>query len=170
MIEHPAGRDIAIGANALMQPNPRRQVGAVLVLLAQATRGVAIGVCRHRRDVGARILFRQRISLSCSRRFLDIVLASAAPFAPVVKRTSRRSPEPQVRVRFPAGALNSAYRIKVILRGMRVECSDPPPALPVLCPCYPRIAVTFFARCFSVVRCSASFSTPRLSVASSMIA
>src|SRR6516164_2519566 len=30
--------------------------------------------------------------------------------APVVKRTSRRSPEPQVRVRLPAGALKEAFQ------------------------------------------------------------
>src|SRR5271154_1588288 len=45
----------------------------------------------------------------CSRRIADVVLSFVAPFAPVVKRTSRRSPEPQVRVRFPAGAGKLAY-------------------------------------------------------------
>src|SRR5271155_1448879 len=37
------------------------------------------------------------------------------PFAPVVKRTSRRSPEPQVRVRFPAGAQQNFNETVIIL-------------------------------------------------------
>jgi hypothetical protein len=39
-----------------------------------------------------------------SRSLFSGVSLGNARSAPVVKRTSRRSPEPQVRVRFPAGA------------------------------------------------------------------
>src|SRR5260370_37449803 len=46
--------------------------------------------------------------------------------APVVKRTSRRSPEPQVRVRLPAGALPKSQLIKAKIAavpGLRIAKS-----------------------------------------------
>lgn len=46
------------------------------------------------------------------RKVFDRVVLA---FAPVVKRTSRRSPEPQVRVRFPAGAPEAEKRFQRFL-------------------------------------------------------
>ena len=53
-IEHPAHLPVAIGAEALMQPDARRQIRAVLILFAQEPRGVDAGVGRHRDYVAAR--------------------------------------------------------------------------------------------------------------------
>ena len=53
-------------------------------------------------------VFEASINSPCPPCIADIVLSSDTLLAPVVKRTSRRSPEPQVRVRFPAGAVVGA--------------------------------------------------------------
>ena len=46
----------------------------------------------------------QRLRGGYSSGGSDILKSCVQAYAPVVKRTSRRSPEPQVRVRLPAGA------------------------------------------------------------------
>ena len=65
--------------------------------------------------------FGAKAKLRSSRASLGLVRIHPARYfldsadAPVVKRTSRRSPEPQVRVRFPAGA-NSIWKYRHFLR------------------------------------------------------
>src|SRR5271169_1327388 len=108
-IEHPAHLPVAIGAEALMQPDARRKIRAVFVLLAQQPRRIRNPGDCHSNHVAARPPRRSTIASPCSPREAKVLLSAVAPFAPVVKRTSRRSPEPQVRVRFPAGAFRLVY-------------------------------------------------------------
>ena len=88
-----------------MQPDARRQIRAVFILFAPQPRRIGDAGDRHSDHVAARPPRRSTIASPCSPREAKVLVFSVAPFAPVVKRTSRRSPEPQVRVRFPAGAL-----------------------------------------------------------------